>query len=135
MGIRQGTTPTPTPTPTLVQATPTPMIEEETIMLDEQNKSGVSGSAVLEEENGKVTVTFTLTGSPKTTPQPAHIHTGACPKPGDVKYPLTDVVDGQSVTALDVTLEQLTSELPLAINVHKSKAAINTYVACGDLTL
>lgn len=128
-------TPPTTPTPTPIQATSTPAILEETIILDEQNKSGVSGSAVLREENGKVNVTLSLTGSPKTTPQPAHIHVGACPDVGDVKYPLTNVVDGQSQTVLDVTLDQLNTEQPLAINVHKSTTQATVYVACGDLPL
>ena len=128
-------TPPTTPTPTPIQATARPVILEETIILDEQNKSGVSGSAVLREENGQVTVTLNLTGAPKTTPQPAHIHVGACPDVGDVKYPLTNAVDGQSQTVLDVTLEQLKNEQPLAINVHKSAAQITVYTACGDLNL
>ena len=133
LGARQAPPPTPTPTP--IQATPTPIILEETIILDEQNKSGVSGSAVLREENGQVTVALSLTGAPKTTPHPAHIHVGACPDVGDVKYPLTNVVDGQSETILNVTLDQLEDEQPLAINVHKSAAQITVYTACGDLTL
>ena len=128
-------TPPTTPAPTPIQATATPAAMEKNILLSEQNKSGVSGSAVLREENGKVNVTLSLTGGPKTTPQPAHIHVGACPDVGDVKYPLTNVVDGQSQTVLDVTLAQLMNELPLAINVHKSAAQITVYTACGDLTL
>ena len=133
LGTNQAPSPTPTPTP--IQVTPTPVVLEETIILSEQNKSGVSGSAVLREENGQVTVTLSLTGAPKTTPQPAHIHVGACPDVGDVKYPLTNVVDGQSQTTLNVTLDQLEDEQPLAINVHKSAAQVTVYTACGDLTL
>lgn len=128
-------TPSTTPAPTPIQATPTPIVMEETIILSEQNKSGVSGSAVLREENGQVTVTLSLTGAPKTTPQPAHIHVGKCPDVGDVKYPLTNVVDGQSQTTLSVTLDQLGNEEPLAINVHKSTTQASVYVACGDLSL
>lgn len=132
--LSTGQTPSPTSTPTPIQATATPVAMEKNILLSEQNKSGVSGSAVLREENGKVNVTLNLTGGPKTTPQPAHIHVGACPDVGAVKYPLTNVVDGQSITTLDVTLAQLNNELPLAINVHKSAAQITVYTACGDLT-
>ena len=128
-------TPPTTPTPTPIQATATPAVMEKNILLSEQNKSGVSGSAVLREENGKVNVTLSLTGGPKTTPQPAHIHVGACPDVGDVKYPLTNAVDGQSQTTLNVTLDQLEGEQPLAINVHKSAAQITVYTACGDLPL
>lgn len=127
--------PAPTPTPTPIQATPTPLVMEKTFPILVQNDSGVSGSAILREENGKVTVTLSLTGGPKTTPQPAHIHAGSCPDVGDVKYPLTNAVDGQSQTGLDVTLDRLEEDEPLAINVHKSAAQANVYVACGDLQI
>lgn len=131
-------TPQTSPTPTPIQATATPGIPaviEKSILLSEQNNSGVSGSAVLREENDQVTVTLNITGGPSGTPQPAHIHVGACPDVGNVKYPLTNVVDGQSQTVLNVTLDQLKAEQPLAINVHKSAAQITAYTACGDLTL
>lgn len=128
-------TPPTTPTPTPIQATATPAAIEKNILLSEQNNSGVSGSAVLREENGQVTVVLNITGGPSGTPQPAHIHVGACPDVGDVKYPLTNVVNGQSQTVLNVTLAQLKAEQPLAINVHKSAAQITVYTACGDLAL
>ena len=35
---------------------------------------------------------------------------------------------------LDVTLEQLRSELPLAINIHRSAAEASVYVSCGELS-
>lgn len=136
LSARQTPPTTPLPTPIQATATPaTPAAVEKNILLSEQNNSGVSGSAVLIEENGQVTVTLNITGAPSSTPQPAHIHTGACPDVGDVKYPLTNVVDEQSQTVLNVTLIQLKAEQPLAINVHKSAAQITAYTACGDLTL
>ncbi len=101
--------------------------------LAEQNSSGQSGTATITEENGKAVVVLDLSGGSFTTPQPAHIHVGACPTPGTVKYPLTNVVDGKSSTTLAVDMKTLMSQLPLAVNVHKSAAAINTYTACGDL--
>ncbi len=134
LSTKQTSYPTPTPIPTQ-QATSAPVVLEKTVLLSEQNKSGVSGSAVLREANGQVTVALNLTGAPKTTPQPAHIHVGACPNVGTVKYPLTNVVNGASETSLNVTLSQLAGEQPLAINVHKSAAQITVYTACGDLAL
>lgn len=104
-----------------------------TVTLDEENKSGESGTATLKEENGKVTVAIAITGFIKDTVQPAHIHEGVCPGVGKVVYPLNDVINGQSTTTLAVTLDQLKSQLPLALNIHKSKAAIGVYTVCGSL--
>lgn len=108
---------------------------ETVVVLSEQNNSGESGTATLVEENGQVKVTLNMTGAPEGVAQPAHIHMGACPDVGEVVYPLTSVMDGISETTLDVTLDQLRSELPLGINVHKSVSESGVYVSCGDLSL
>lgn len=125
---------TPSPLPTTETPTPQAMTAKETtVALAAQNDSGESGTATLTEKDGKVLVTLALTGTPAGVSQPAHIHVGACPTPDAVKYPLTTVVDGKSETTLDVALDQLKSELPLAINVHKSASEVATYVSCGNL--
>ncbi len=113
---------------------PGAMSNEMTVNLAEENKSGESGTATLKEENGKTTVTLTLTGFTKGVAQPAHIHVGVCPGVGAVKYPLTDVVNGSSVTVLSTTLVEIKQNLPLAINVHKSLKEITNYTACGELS-
>lgn len=108
-----------------------------TVNLAEENNSGESGVAKLVSlANGARTkVSLELTGAPSGTRQPAHIHSGTCPGVGGVKYPLTFPVDGKSETVLDVSLDQLKTELPLAINVHKSVAEAAVYVSCGNLEL
>lgn len=104
------------------------------MMLAEQNTSGQTGKVTLEDGDGEVIVTISMEGTKSTVPQPAHIHTGACPNPGAVKYPLEDVVDGKSVTRIDAkTVEELKQEMPLAINVHKSATESKVYTACGDI--
>src|SRR3989344_1502871 len=103
------------------------------VNLSEQNESSQSGTATLTEANGKVKVALKLSGAPKDIAQPAHVHVGACPEVGAVKYPLNSPVNGMSETILDVTFAALKSQLPLAINVHKSAAQSNVYVSCGDL--
>jgi len=113
--------------------TETVMTKEMTVVLDAENNSGESGTATLKEENGKVTATVNLTGYQKGVMQPAHLHVGSCPGVGEVKYPLNSVVNGTSATILPVTLEQLKKDLPLALNVHKSKTEISVYTACGEL--
>lgn len=104
------------------------------VTLNSQNKSGESGTATISEMDAKVKVMLDLAGAPKDVQQPAHIHMGACPKPGDVKYPLTFPTDGKSETTLDVSYDQLLGQLPLAINVHKSTNEAKFYVSCGDIT-
>lgn len=104
------------------------------VTLNAQNKSGESGTATISEMDAKVKVMLDLTGAPKDVQQPAHIHMGACPKPGDVKYPLAFPVDGKSETTLDVGYDQLLGQLPLAVNVHKSTNEAKAYVSCGDIT-
>lgn len=106
--------------------------EQMTVMLDAQNDSGETGTAVLKDLNGKTQVSLRITGAPATA-QPAHIHIGSCPTPGEVKYPLINLVNGESETTLDVSITELKKMLPLAVNVHKSAQEIKVYVACGDI--
>jgi len=125
----------PVSEPNITQVTPAPSAASEVVVnLATQNSSSESGTATLTEVDGIVKVALKLTGAPAGVKQPAHIHVGACPDVGAVKYPLTSPVDGVSETMLDVTLAQLKSELPLGINVHKSAAEAKVYVSCGDLT-
>jgi hypothetical protein len=127
--------PVAVPTPIATPVSTMPLKTVSSIILSEQNDSGESGTATLTEIDGKVKVTLEMTGFAEGVTQPAHIHLGACPDVGAVKYPLTSVSDGMSVTTIDMTLEQLKPELPLGINVHKSQAEASVYVSCGDISL
>lgn len=146
-----------TPTPTTSESTPAPeassmeapskgeasdaamksgeaaLTKPMTVTLAEENNSAQSGTATLEEKNGKVVVTLSLTGGSFTAAQPAHIHVGKCPDVGAVQYPLTSVVNGKSETTLDIDMKTLLSGLPLGVNVHKSAAEAKIYTACGDI--
>lgn len=134
-----GKTPTavvsPSESPTAAATTTVPVAvpTKKTVTLTEENKSGQKGTAVLEEVGGKVKVTVSLTGTKMAAAQPAHIHIGICPGVGAVKYPLTNVVSGSSVTMLDVTMADLVAGGPLALNVHKSANEAGVYTACGGL--
>ena len=132
--MTQTPVPTPVQTPAVTETSPSPAPEMKMMVdLAEQNNSSQSGKATLKEVGGKVMVILEMMGASKTAPQPAHIHMGACPKPGEVKYPLTSVVGGKSETTLSVTLTELKAGMPLAVNVHKSAAQSGVYVACGNL--
>lgn len=104
-----------------------------TIQLNKEGNSGQSGTAVFKGVNGKVTVALNLTGTPKGVVQPAHIHDGLCPGAGATKYSLTSLIDGESETTLNVSLKKFLSQLPLAVNIHKSVAEAGEYIACGNL--
>lgn len=107
-----------------------------TVKLDPVNNSGRSGTAVLTEEGGKIRATISLkneSAAAAVDSYPAHIHTGICPTPGGIKYMLPPVVNGTSETMVDISLDDLLKQLPLAINVHKSQSDLKTYVACGNI--
>ena len=101
-----------------------------TVKLNEQNKSGESGTVTITPQGNKTQIVVELKGAPAAA-QPAHIHAGSCanldPKP---KIPLQNVVNGKSTTVIDMPMSQVMNG---AVNVHKSTEDIKTYVACGDL--
>jgi CHRD domain-containing protein len=91
-----------------------------------------TGTATLTSVDAtKTKVTLQLENAPA-GPQPAHIHTGNCPKPGAVKYPLTNVEKGTSETTVAASLDDLLAGV-FAINVHKSPGEGHVYVSCGDI--
>jgi hypothetical protein len=103
------------------------------IALTAQNDSGQDGTAVLAEIDDSTTRVEITVANPGSEPQPAHIHRGSCdrldPQP---EYPLSNVVDGKSTSEVSASLEDLVGQ-GFAINVHKSEAEAQTYVACGDI--
>jgi hypothetical protein len=105
-----------------------------TIPIDQQNGSGISGTATLTDlGNGQTRVEIAVTGFQGGTPSPAHIHLGTCATLNPaVLYPLTDVVGGKSTTVVNVTTAALLAQ-PQAINIHKSAQEATVYVACGTI--
>jgi hypothetical protein len=107
-----------------------------TINLGEQNNSGESGTARLTRQGDKTKVVLDLRNPSATMAsqtQPAHIHKGSCAKLDPTPtYALADVMDGRSTSTVDAKLDDLRKGA-FAINVHKSAAKIQTYVACGDI--
>lgn len=130
---RGRTTQLGSPTQTSETQDAAPEVKRMTVVLEEQNESGESGTAVLEEIEGKLLVTLKLAGAPEEISQPTHIHAGNCPDVGAVVYPLGFAEDGDSETDLEVSFLELEEQMPLAINVHKSTPEAKVYVSCGDL--
>lgn len=122
------------PSPTVVN-TPAPAIPSKIfVSMSEQNDSGIGGEATITEVEGKAVVNLILVVYPTGLAQPAHIHLGSCSDLGVVKYPLSSPVDGLSETNLGISVKELLSGLPLAVNVHKSATEAGVYVSCGDIT-
>ena len=120
----------PTATPS---ATATPGLSKPvSVVLKTQNASGVTGTATLEDMgNSQTKVTLIMTGKKATVAEPAHIHTGTCAKPGNVVYPLTEIVNGMSETTVKADLVTVLSTGTL-INVHKSAKESSVYITCGE---
>jgi hypothetical protein len=104
------------------------------IELKEQNASGITGLAVLAPRGEMTNVVVDMIQSFDIDPQPTHIHKGTCadldPKPA---YALPNLEDGIGGGDVPVSLEEL-REGGYAINVHKSVAEPDMYVACGEIT-
>jgi hypothetical protein len=104
-----------------------------TVKLEAQNNSGQSGSATLFPEGEKTRVVIELLNTPQGVPQPAHIHAGRCDKlDKSPKWPLEALKGGRSVTLVPASLDAILQD-KTAINIHKSAAEIQVYVACGDI--
>lgn len=111
-------------------ATSAPSANQVTLTLGPGRDATQPGKVTLEAQGDKTQVTLDMSGSTPGVAQPAHVHEGACPGVGAVKYPLTNVVDGKSVTVVDASLADLLKG-DFAINVHKSTTEVGIYVACA----
>ncbi len=119
-------------TPVLAQDAMKPAMPLHSYQFSAENGSGETGTVSLAvAPKGSTTVTIALTGAPAGA-QPVHIHTGTCAKLGSVAYPLSNVVDGKSMSTVKASLPDLTAG-SYAVNVHKSLGDVGTYVACADL--
>lgn len=104
------------------------------VRLEELNNSSEKGTAVIKQtDDNKTEVFISILGAPKNIKQPAHIHLGTCSNHGNIKYPLNDLLNGKSSTTLNVSLDEIMSQDPLSINVHKSLKEPDTMVSCGDI--
>lgn len=104
-----------------------------TVELKEQNDSGQSGEASLTELDDSTTRVDLTLSNPPSEMQPAHIHEGSCksldPRPA---YPLQSLADGTSTSEVEASLEELRGG-DFVINVHRSVAESEIYVACGAI--
>lgn len=95
------------------------------------NESEVYGGVEIAVAAEETQITVTVTGETNTGKNyVANVRTGICPNPGEVKYALTAVTNGSSVTSLDEPISTISQELPLTVTVQES--ADGAVLACGD---
>lgn len=99
-----------------------------------QNGSKQNGTASLKDVSGGVWVKVSVFNEPKGASEPAHIHMGTCKKLNPAPYkPLSNIVNGTSVTTVKgITIASL-KKGHYAVNVHESAATLKRYVSCGDI--
>ncbi len=117
------------PDGTAITVAPNPSI---TINLGAGRDGDQSGTATLTAKGDKTDVALNIKPGAAGVEQPVHIHDGACPAPGAVKYPLKNLVDGKSTTTVDASLASLMTG-GFVINAHLSAADVGKYVACGAI--
>ncbi len=105
-----------------------------TVQLAAQNNSGQNGTATLTAMGDQTQVVINLPTGPAGAgvEQPVHIHTGACPTPGGVVFPLSNLKEGKSTTMVNAKLSDIANGKH-AINAHKSAAEASVYTACGNV--
>jgi hypothetical protein len=111
-----------------------------TIPLNENENSGVSGTATLAADGENTRVSLEMSGDPLTGDHPSHIHTGTCADfDPDPLYPLTTVLldevsdEGESDTTVEgVALDDLLDD-DHVILVHPSAEELYPEWVCGDI--
>jgi hypothetical protein len=94
---------------------------------------GTASVQSIGQDRGKIEVTLKFEALAQQTAQPAHIHLGSCAELGKIVYPLNVVENSFSQTILNVSIDQLRSQVPLVLNTHKSEEELNIYIACVDI--
>jgi hypothetical protein len=118
--------PTSTPAVSVVNG-----ITHVVIHLSPTEGEGQTGYATLSSDGSSTSVEISIE-PPTIEAQPIHIHAGICTDVGTVIHALQNVVKGNSVTIIDLPLEQILEDGTL-INVHASYADASNYTACGHL--
>jgi hypothetical protein len=111
----------------------TPQPESLTLTFMPGRDAAQPGTVTLTGNGNQTTVTINVAPGAAGVAQPAHIHDGACPGVGAIKYPLSNVVDGMSTTTVNVALHDLLTG-QYSINIHQGPGAeASIYTACVDL--
>ncbi|MFW6174478.1 MAG: hypothetical protein ACOC5K_01735, partial [Chloroflexota bacterium] len=109
-----------------------PVGEAVSFLLSPSNDSSQSGIATFTAEDEGTVAALRLDSGPKGLAQPAHIHSGDCRDLGAVDTPLSEVIDGNSVTRIDQPVSTFLTG-GFAVNVHRSRSQLDFYTSCGEV--
>lgn len=118
----------PTPTPVVSFANGVTSV---IVHLSPVQGEGQIGTAILTSDGATTTVEIEV-GPVTGEAQPIHIHVGNCEDVGSVLHALQNVVNGKSMTTINLSLDEILSRAVL-VNVHASYADSSNYTACGQL--
>ena len=118
----------PTPTPAVSFSNGVTRI---VIHLSSVQGEGQIGSATLTSDGTTTTVEIDV-GPITGEAQPIHIHVGKCEDVGSVLHALQNVVNGKSMTTINLSLNEILTG-DVLVNVHASYADLSNYTACGQL--
>src|SRR5215470_7183110 len=96
------------------------------------SRTGQHGTITLTPQGQNTLVVINIVGEPEGAIEPSHIHKGNCTHPGTVIWPLTDVVAGHSKTVVKAPIDKV-NVMGDSVNIHKSAAQLNVYMACGNV--
>jgi hypothetical protein len=106
-----------------------PPEQDTRIVLEPKNGAVDPGNVTLMPQQNLTVVDISMAGI-HSSPFIAGIYSGSCITDGDQIYQLENIIDGQSVTTLSITTDELEKTLPLSIKVSNGSSII----ACGDIT-
>lgn len=118
----------PTPTPAISSSDGVTRVA---IHLSPVEGEGQIGSAILTSDGATTTVEIDI-GPIIGEAQPIHIHVGTCGDVGSVLHALQNVINGKSMTTINLSLDEILTG-DVLVNVHASYADSSNYTACGQL--
>lgn len=108
------------------------------VVMNAENNSGQSGSALVTDRGAKTRIEVVIGKSDDPRGQPGHVHEGRCGEIGTAKAALSpasatsaDPAHFRSDTEVDLSLEALLRG-PYALNFHDVRD-FSLYVSCGDI--
>jgi len=124
-------------TPAAAAPAPPPPPSPVTAKLETENRSRVTGEAVLTPKGDSTEIALTLHGGRANTTYPSHVHFGTCKKPGAVVVPLKSVKVGRNRSGTSTTTV-LTATLDSASAAHgtllvQSHLRNGKPAACGEV--